>query len=197
MEIFIFVWKTSKQAVTDNQNQNLHSNGNFFLIKNNNSHSFSAKENWAQFTFGGFGAWSFLRFFYVSNLSLFSKVFATFRKKCCTKPRNTSMKPKHWVFLQNISSEWPSQGSPSRPSPTAAFLGEYSARFFPGNWSQLPLEAENAWAGSERAFPCVHAFLNMFLCFLFALVVPMGSSVWGAGPQHGEPCIAPKYLIQM
>lgn len=44
MEIFIFVWKTSKQAVTDNQNQNLHSNESFFLTKKNNSHSSSAKE---------------------------------------------------------------------------------------------------------------------------------------------------------
>lgn len=57
MEIFIFVWKTSKQAVTDNQNQNLHSNESFFLIKKNNSHSSSVKENWAHLL-QVFGIWS-------------------------------------------------------------------------------------------------------------------------------------------
>lgn len=130
MEIFIFVWKTSKQAVTDNQNQNLHSNENFFLIKNNNSHSSSVKENWAHLLHI-WGVWGlgFLKFFYISHLSLFSKVLATFEKKCWTKSRNTAMKPKHCIFLQNISSEWTSQGSPPRHSRTTALLGEYSTRF--------------------------------------------------------------------
>lgn len=162
MEIFIFVWKTSKQAVTDNQNQNLHSNENFFLIKKNNSHSSSVKENWAPLlqVWGVWGLGFFGFFFNISHSSVFSKVFATFGKKCCTKSRNTAMKPKHCIFLQNFSPEWANQPgvTPWRHSPTTAFLGEYSTMFPTGNWSQLSMEAGNAWAGEEPAFPCVHAF---------------------------------------
>lgn len=63
MEIFIFVWKTSKQAMTDNKNQNLHSNESFFLIKKHNLHSSSLQENWAHSKFGGFRPWGLGVFF--------------------------------------------------------------------------------------------------------------------------------------
>lgn len=84
------------------------------------------------------------------------------------------------------------QGSPWRHGPTVAFLGQCSTRFSTGNCRQLSMEAESAWAGNEPVFPCVHAFLKLFPCFLFALVIPMGSSVRGAGPQHGKPGLPQK-----
>lgn len=129
MEIFIFVWKTSKQAVTDTQNQNLHSNESF-LIKKNNSHSSSLKENWAHLL-QVLGAWGvgfyYFIFFYISHSSLFSKVFATLGQQCCTKSRNTSTKPNHFICLQNFpQNEQNTGGSPSIYSPTTAFLGEYT-----------------------------------------------------------------------
>lgn len=161
MEIFIFVWKTSKQAVTDNQNQNLHSNENFFLIKKNNSHSFSVKENWAHLLqvwgvwglgFFGFFLISLIRQYPVKFLQLLGRSAAPSQE---TQQWNPSIASFFRIFPQNKQT---SQGSPWRHSPTTAFLGEYSTMFPTGNWSQLSMEAGNAWAGEEPAFPCAHAF---------------------------------------
>lgn len=76
MEIFIFVWKTSKQAVTDTQNQNLHSNESF-LIKKNNSHSSSLKENWAHLlqVLGVWGVGFYYYFFFISPIHHYSVKF--------------------------------------------------------------------------------------------------------------------------
>lgn len=198
MEIFIFVWKTSKQAVTDNQNQNLHSNENFFLIKKNNSHSSSVKENWAHLL-QVWGVWGlgFYLFFLLSPIRHYSvKFLQLLGRNAALSQEIQQWNPTTAFFFRTFpQNKLNHQGSPSRHSPTIAFQGEYSTRFSAGNRRQLSMEVEDAWGRNEPAFPCVNASLNMFLCFLVALVMAMGSSVCGAGPQHGKPCIAPKYLI--
>lgn len=163
MEIFIFVWKTSKQAMTDNKNQNLHSNESFFLIKKHNLHSSSLQENWARSKFGGFRPWGLGVFFFRSTIHQHPLKFLLL------SGRNFApiiiMKPSHFIFLQDFpQSEWNGQGSPSAGNSTR----------LPG-WilHQVVLwglqfafgAAERTQAVSEPPFPTAHTFLNnLSLC---------------------------------
>lgn len=87
------------------------------------------------------------------------------------------------------------QGSPWRHSPTVAFLGQCSTRFSTGNWSQLSVEAVNAWAGNEPAFPCVHAFFEAVSMFPFCIGSGNGELCLWSRTSAWQTCIAPKDLI--